>query len=244
MRGKSLPRAKLALSDAQSLAVELLAEARRQAERHSRDAWDFAVELDVLLTAGITVTDLRSLVCQGAILHARELTSPTGRNRRFRRLVSLGFPSGTCFVLSAHVKSPRRARRVGPAAGHSDACAVTAVPPAKPSWDRAARTLLLDGRVIKQLRVPAKCQETVLGVFEESCWPRCIDDPLPPNNGEDARYRLHNTIKSLNGHHLVRRIHFTSNGDGTGVCWELVEPDGRRRKRPGLSQNAANRRGR
>ena len=65
------------------------------------------------------------------------------------------------------------------------------------------------GGVIKQLRVPAKCQETVLGVFEESGWPRCIDDPLPPCNGEDTRYRLHNTIKSLNGHHLLRRIRFT-----------------------------------
>ena len=77
--------------------------------------------------------------------------------------------------------------------------------------------------MIKQLRVPARCQETVLGVFEESGWPRCIDDPLPPSNGEDTRYRLHNTIKSLNGHHLLRRIRFSSNGDGTGVCWELIE---------------------
>jgi hypothetical protein len=222
----------LVLGAAESLAVEILADARRSAERHQRDVWDFAVELSLLLAAGITVTDLRSLVCQGVISHARELAAPAARNRRFRRLKNLGFPPSTCFILADHIAAPtRRAShrdqaRQSDSRGGVEACAVAAAAPAisaKPSWDRAARTLLLDGRVIKQLRVPARCQEIVLGVFEESGWPRCIDDPLPPNNGEDAKYRLYNTIKALNGHHLARRLHFTSNGDGTGVCWELVE---------------------
>jgi hypothetical protein len=220
--------ASLASSGPERVAIDILADARCLARRHQRDAWDFAVELAVLLAAGVTVNDLRSLICQGAIAHAVEQPAATSRRRRFRPWKSLGFPPGTCFVLAEHVAVGRRR---GASRNHSPeragACELAGHPVAapaalKPSWDRAARTLLLGRRVIKQLRVPAKCQETVLGVFEESGWPRCIDDPLPPNNGEDTRYRLHNTIKSLNGHHLARRIHFISNGDGTGVCWELI----------------------
>ena len=50
---------KRAFDPAQSVAVDILADARRLAQKHNRDSWDFAVELSVLLAAGITVNLLR-----------------------------------------------------------------------------------------------------------------------------------------------------------------------------------------
>lgn len=200
-------------------ALALLLEARQSAELHARDAWEFAVELPVLLAAGITVTVLRSLVCEGTIEHGQETTTAKHKNRRFRRTTNLCFPPGTCFVLAANASlastsadDKSHAHTVAPSHSH-----------VKPHWDADARTLSVLGQIVKRFRVPAKCQEIVLSAFEEDGWPTYIDDPLPGSNGEDPKYRLHNTIKALNGHHLVKLIRFTGNGNGHGVAWEFVE---------------------
>ena len=66
MRGSPTKIANQSFGTAESVAVDILAEARRLAQKHNRDTWDFAVELSVLLAAGVTVNLLRSLVCQGA----------------------------------------------------------------------------------------------------------------------------------------------------------------------------------
>jgi hypothetical protein len=63
----------------------------------------------------------------------------------------------------------------------------------------------------------------VLCAFEEEGWPARIDDPLPPQQDQDSKRRLSDTIKCLNrkqSHHL---IHFRGDGTGEGVVWERVE---------------------
>jgi hypothetical protein len=84
----------------------------------------------------------------------------------------------------------------------------------------------LGERIVKEFKLPALNQETVLTAFQEEGWPPCIDDPLPPAAGIDPKRRLHDTIKNLNRnqkHYLVR---FMGNGTGQGVRWELVATPG------------------
>ena len=76
--------------------------------------------------------------------------------------------------------------------------------------------------MVKCFRVPAPNQEMVLTAFEEEGWPYRVYDPLPPEEGKDAKQRLHETIKALNGHRLARIIRFHGDGTGEGVFWELV----------------------
>lgn len=92
-----------------------------------------------------------------------------------------------------------------------------------PHWNAMHRELVVDGQVVKRFRVPAPNQEAVLTAFEEEGWPHRVFDPLPPVDSTDAKQRLHETIKSLNGHRLARIIRFRGDGTGEGVFWELVQ---------------------
>jgi hypothetical protein len=89
-----------------------------------------------------------------------------------------------------------------------------------PHWDSLRRELTLDGQVVKRFRVPARNQETVLMAFEEEGWPAVVLDPLPPQDEQDGKQRLHDTIKSLNRSRLARVIRFSGDGTGEGVLWE------------------------
>lgn len=105
-----------------------------------------------------------------------------------------------------------------------------------PSWDAAGRRLWLGEQLIKEFRQPAPNQTTLLDVFQEQGWARAhIDDPLPLTQGEDeqdARRRLHETIKNLNRGLLLGTLRFRGDGTGQGVIWEYdrsldapVEPE-------------------
>ena len=202
-----------------ALAIDLLVEARMAAETRGRDVWDFAVELPLLIDAGMTLTLLRALVCDAILEPAQEITSPRHKKRRFRRMNNLCFTQATCFVLCKHqghlISTFGESAKDRPSSSR-----MLSQSNVRPHWDREARTLTMHGRVVKRFRVPAKCQEIILRVFEEVGWPTSIDDPLSPVNGEDPKYRLHNTIKALNRHHLVPLLHFTGNGTGHRVHWE------------------------
>jgi len=89
-----------------------------------------------------------------------------------------------------------------------------------PHWDSLRRELTLDGQVVKRFRVPAPNQEAVLMAFEEEGWPAMVLDPLSPQDEQDGKQRLHDTIKSLNRSRLARVIHFSGDGTGEGVMWE------------------------
>jgi hypothetical protein len=91
----------------------------------------------------------------------------------------------------------------------------------RPHWDALRRELTVGGQIVKRFRVPAPNQEAVLSAFEEEGWPAAILDPLPPQDEQDGKQRLHDTIKSLNRSRLARVIRFSGDGTGEGAFWEL-----------------------
>jgi len=76
--------------------------------------------------------------------------------------------------------------------------------------------------VIKRYRVPSYTQEAVLNAFEEEGWPARIDDPLLPHPDQDAKRHLNDTIRRLNRNRRAPLIHFSGDGTGQGVLWELT----------------------
>ena len=65
----------------------------------------------------------------------------------------------------------------------------------------------------------------MLTAFEEEHWPRRIDDPLRPIEGQDSKQRLRDTIRTLNAKQENVLIRFHSDGTGEHVIWEPVETD-------------------
>ena len=119
-----------------------------------------AVEMDRLMAAGMTTSQLRWLVLMGYVEHAREVTGPHDSARRFEAGRSLTFPEKTCFLMTP-VGLPlarNRARRLGDCS--------TARPeqrgsrlrrPAAVLGSAERRTVLRVGaRIVKQYRVPAE----------------------------------------------------------------------------------------
>ena len=97
-----------------------------------------------------------------------------------------------------------------------------------PWWDPEGWRLWLGGRVLKAFRQPAWNQTALLGVFQEQGWAAHIDDPLRRTDGEgeeDAKRRLHDTIKNLNRGLPPGTIRFRGDGTGQGVSWEYADPE-------------------
>ena len=59
----------------------------------------------------------------------------------------------------------------------------------------------------------------ILGAFEESGWPRRVDDPITSGGESDTRRRA---IETLNKG--LTRIRFSCTGDGESFGWEEIEP--------------------
>jgi hypothetical protein len=216
-------------------ALRILLEAYECAQELKRSVWDFAVEIQSIRAAGLSNSQLRWLVCKGHVAHAAEITQPDQDSRDFRRTGKLTFSKRTCFVLTQDGAAftrgtfQARAKPVEPSE-RSQVRSARDGRPGRPSWDRDLQELRLGGVVVKQFKVPAPNQETILAAFEEEGWPARIDDPLPPHADQDSKRRLHDTITSLNRnqkHHLIR---FLGDGSGQGIRWELLpsgrDPDG------------------
>ena len=206
-------------------ALVLLQEAYAYAKELDRDVWDFAVEIEVMHSEGVTNSDFRWMAYKELIEHARETTLAGDEHRSFRRGGSLTFNKRTCFVLtkagcafakndvdplSKHVKlATLSAARTGNSAVHLQL----------PEWDRDRQELRLGNLVVKQFKVPAPNQELILAAFQEERWPVRIDDPLPPHPELDPKRRLHDTINSLNRSQKHPLIRFLGDGSGQGVRW-------------------------
>ncbi len=209
-------------------ALVLLREAFQSARALQRDAWDFAVEFQELRSTGVSNTDLRWLLCRGYIQHGVEQTAAAAPHRTFNYPQHLAFSPRTCFTLTpegllylGEVARPvRAALRPEPA-----------VATVRPCWDGARRQLVYQGYLVKQFRLPARNQELILAVLEEEDWPPRIDDPLPPALDQDARARLHDTIRGLNRNQVHRLLCFTKDGTGEGVLWHGLTTDGGRSRR-------------
>ena len=201
----------------QRQALGLLEEAWNAAEQQGRAVWQFAVELHQFHALGLSHTELRLLLCEGYLEHARERIGAAGTERTFHRLGALSLPPETCFVLTAK----------GWEAIHENAKPrlVTLSLPAPrdvPRWDDLLRQLWWKDLLIKHYHTPAENQERVLQAFEEDGWPVHLDDPLPARSDVEPKVRLHDTIKALNRAQQNRLLHFRSVGNGKGICWEKV----------------------
>jgi hypothetical protein len=190
-----------------------------------RSVWDFAVEIAVLRRRGLSNSALRCLVCQGLIEHRAEVDTPDEEIRRFVRAGILTFSRRTCFVLTQIGMEFTSATHIRPSPDLLPlTLSASAGVPLVPEWDKERQELRVDGLVVKQFKVRAPNQETILAAFQEEDWPPRIDDPLPPRVPleQDSKRRLHDTIINLNRHHKNQLIRFTGDGTGEGVRWELL----------------------
>jgi hypothetical protein len=216
LRGFNHPRIRLVLS--------ILQRAAKLADEGKCHRWEFAVELDHLLSSGATVNDLRAMLFEGTIEAAVETTSPRSKSRRFRKAASMAIPPHTCFILSDKANNRTKGDlQLFPTESTNKRRA-----PVRPYWDKQSQTLSVAGEVVKQLRRPSTSQMTILNAFEEEGWADCIDDPLRPKEGVDPKMRLHSAINNLN-RGLAQLIHFHSNGNGRGVCWRWNNPHSSRK---------------
>lgn len=219
-------------SAALSRGLGLLRQAYCYANALERSNWDFAVELSVLTAAGMSLSDLRWLLCLHYLTHAEEIYGGGKDERQFVPAGNLRFSNRSCFVLT-DVGAEFVERLMNPdfvgismtsnASLHAqpmiDYTPEVASAP-KPLWDCQRRELRMGQWVIKRFKLPSPNQETLLAAFEEEGWPLRIDDPLPPVHGVLSKRRLHDTIKSLNRNQKCRLISFKGDGTGEGICWE------------------------
>jgi hypothetical protein len=90
---------------------------------------------------------------------------------------------------------------------------------ALPNWIRGERTLSDRGKPIKQFVRAAKDQMLILDAFQESGWPRRIDDPLSAHPRMSRREHLRKTLWKLNRLLPSGSIRFQIEPDGRGVSW-------------------------
>src|SRR5262249_42895542 len=80
--------------------MALLSQAYRFARNAGVDVWDFALEIKILLDAGLTISDRPWLVARGIAKHGQETSFDGDPHRSFRYSRGLNFVPTTCFVLT------------------------------------------------------------------------------------------------------------------------------------------------
>ncbi len=213
-------------------AILALLEAHEYGQDLERTDWDFALEIGSLRQMNLSNSDLRWLVGRGVIDHAVEVTAPGDPERCFRQSSRLLFLRRTCFVITPQGIALAPLLRDGAelADGLPRLQTTTERPrttwellgePLVPKWDRDRQQLRVGSVVVKQFKVPAPNQETILAALEEESWPSRIDDPLPPHPDQTPKRRLQETIKSLNRNQRRSIVRFLGDGSGEGVRWEF-----------------------
>ena len=217
-------------------ALRLLHEALATSKLDHCEAWEYALEISELRAAGLTNTDLRHLLSLGYAVHVVEQSRNGSRHRRFRPVINLKLPAECCFILTecglataARLKGAHVQDNADSKSFRIDVAHVAII---KPVWDVQLRQLRWDGHLVKQFRLPAPNQETLLAAFQEQDWSVRIDDPLPKHREIDPKVRLHDTIKALNRHQLSRWIVFRGDGTGRGVTWRVATVENASPERP------------
>ena len=203
-------------------ALSQLREAYDYARQTHNDLWEFAVEMEGLLILGLTVSDLRWLIGKGYVEHACECTNPSDATRRFMPIQNLAFPMQTCFVLTSSGASLLDNLQGGRTSAGLWPGRITKMAK-RPRWMPDRRELHFGSRLVKQYRVPSPNQELVLTAFEEEGWPDRIASPGPLRGDQNAKIRLHDTIKCLNRNQIERLIWFRGDGTGEGILWEPIK---------------------
>jgi hypothetical protein len=216
-------------------AFSLLRQGRSYALQLGRSQWDFAVDLRSLRAVGLHLNDLRWLIYQGYVEHARELTQLDDTQRTFGPIGTSLFTKRACFVLTEAgakyvdqigIPTGTHAQGAGAVAGCS-AGQNQSQQALKPRWDCDLREIRFAGQLVKQFKLPSPNQEAILMTFEEEGWKCRIDDPLPPHPQCDPKQRLHDTIRSLNRNQKAKLLRFKGDGTGEGILWEpILETNG------------------
>lgn len=210
-------------ADLQGAITELLA-AFEMAHDVRRARWDFAIGLNSLTQLGVTESNIRWMICQGMIEHARDLTQPADKERNLVLTPALSFSNESCFVLSesfAHQLGSEHANQW--IVLHPNHDSLTG-PSSIPVWSAARRELRLGDYLIKRFRWRAKNQELILSTFEEEGWPlEGVFDPMPPDPNKEPKQRLRDTIKCLNRSQEHSLIRFRGDGSGEKVIWEFTD---------------------
>ena len=145
------------------------------------DLWDFAVEIDTLYAAGLTISTLRWLVAKRFARHGQESSVYGGPHRSFRPGAGYFFEPATCVVLTpvgaAFADHLLKTMAASPqptlpfetaslAGGHTPELENQSPPPhhlngpttatCKPCWNSMRRELSVGETVIKRFRVPRK----------------------------------------------------------------------------------------
>jgi hypothetical protein len=196
--------------------------------------WNFAVELCVLMEAGLSRNDLRLLLWQGLLDHAWEIKDSDKYERVFDRSANLHLSSSSCFLFTDKALRVLKQYRSLGEESNADELRDASFIPDVPTWDDELRKLTVGECLVKTFKLPAPNQICVLTVFQEEGWPYRIDDPLPMDQQVDPKRRLHDTIKSLNRHQKFPLLRFFGDGTGEGICWSRTSSDipGDRRSRP------------
>lgn len=227
-------------------AIHRLREAHNAAFACGRNTWDFSVELTQMLKAGVETHILRTLICQGWIIHRRETTLSNQNRRTFEEVDGLALSNQSCFVISKQgyeianssenkkkaqadqnkTMSPHHGSPIGQSNESEKVdtqLGASSRPhlPVKPVWDRERRELRLGEIVVKRFKWPAENQEMVLNAFEDSGWPPRIDNPLVDHPSICPKRRLHDTLKCLNRKQVNELIKFRGDGTGLGVLLEI-----------------------
>lgn len=202
--------------------LALLLDAYDAADESHCDAWEFAVEFDVLRQTGLSITDLRRLVVSGQVLHAIESTPRRKSARRAVRRVSwLTFRPDSCFSLAAAAIPAIRASLGQDETDHTEGTAPGIEEAVKPHWDESRRRLSVADDVVKEFLRAGTEQEVILSTFEDDGWPAWIDDPLPVQAGAEPKVHLRAVVKYLNRNQKSRRIRFSVGSAGDRVYWAL-----------------------
>lgn len=199
------------------------------AQQTSRDAWDFALQIENLHNIGLSENDLRYLVYLQLVEHAAEVKT-NGQTRRNSRVSgALRFTSRSSFILTSVGASlavtlgcPERAAPVTIGESFRIHSHQDGPLPEKPVWDVERQVLEYGGYVVKHFRWQAANQELILTTFQEEGWPVRIADPLSPSPEIDTKRRLSDAIKCLNRKQVNQLIHFRGDGTGQAVVWESL----------------------
>jgi hypothetical protein len=216
-------------------ALNLLLESYDYARDIGCPLWEFAVEVNAFRKFDLTPSDWRWLCLKGLIDHGRERTIRDEPVRSFRQGGVLRLTRRSCFILTEagerftrQIVAERQQRSAtapeqaatpaheGPTGGLADFAQIV------PVWDRDRQQLRVGRFIVKEFKLPAPNQETILAAFQEENWPPRIDDPLAPHADIDPKRRLHDTITSLNRNQKNPLLRFLGDGSGQGIRWEGV----------------------
>ena len=95
--------------------------------------------------------------------------------------------------------------------------------PGLPRYDDERGTLSFDGQVIRQFHRKAEHQRPILQAFQDTGWPRRLENVLARLMPWDSPRRLSDAVTELNEQQTTKRIHFWVERGTHAVHWEPID---------------------